>query len=138
VARAGVTEYRVVIPGRPVPAQRMTQRSKWSTRSQRSLTYQRLVAQAALAARLPRPLPWEYVQIDITIYLRATRKGALPGNRGDWDNLGKSICDGIQYAGVLANDKAIIDGMVHIRPCSSPGEERAEVVLREATLGGGD
>ncbi|MBY6277894.1 RusA family crossover junction endodeoxyribonuclease [Symbiobacterium thermophilum] len=133
MARAGLTEYRVVIPGRPVPAQRMTQRSKWSPRSQRSLAYQRLVAQVALAARLPRPLPWEYVDVLVWVFLRPTKAGKLPGSRGDWDNYGKAVCDGLQYAGVLRNDRDVTDGATKVRPALD-GEERAEVILREAIL----
>lgn len=127
-------EYRLVIPGRAVPAQRMTQRTKWTARSRRSLDYQGLVARAALAARLPRPLPWEYVQLEATVYLRPTRAGKLPGNRGDWDNYGKAICDGLQYAGVLKNDRDVTDGATKIRPALDGGE-RADVILREARLG---
>lgn len=127
--------YRLVIPGRPVPAQRMTQRSKWSPRSQRSLAYQRLVAQAAIAARLPRPLPWEYVRLEAAVYLRPTRIGRLPGNRGDADNYLKALADGLQYAGVLGNDKSVIEESIRIRPALD-GEERAVVILREAILDG--
>jgi len=108
----------------------MTQRSKWSRRSRRSLDYQGLVARAALLARLPRPLPWEYVQLEATVYLRPTKDGRLPGNRGDGDNYLKALADGLQYAGVLANDKVAIDESVCIRPALN-GEERAEVILRE-------
>lgn len=127
-------EYRLTIPGRPVPAQRMTQRTKWTARSRRSLDYQRQVAQAALGARLPRPLPWEYVQLEATVYLRPTRDGKLPGNRGDADNYLKALADGLQFAGILGNDRAAIDASIRIRPALD-GEERAEVILREATLG---
>lgn len=128
------TEYRLTIPGRPVPAQRMTQRTKWSQRARHSLDYQQAVAQAAIAARLPRPLPWEYVQLEAVIYLLPTRAGRLPGNRGDADNYLKALADGLQYAGVLGNDRAAIDESVRIRPALD-GEERAEVILREADWG---
>lgn len=127
------TEYRLVIPGRPVPAQRMTQRTKWTARSRRSLDYQGLVAQAALAARLPRPLPWEYVRLEAAVYLRPTRTGRLPGNRGDADNYLKALADGLQYAGVLGDDKSVIEESIRIRPALD-GEERAVVILREAIL----
>lgn len=126
-------EYRLTIPGRPVPAQRMTQRTKWTARSRRSLEYQGLVARAALAARLPRPLPWEYVRLEAAVYLRPTRTGRLPGNRGDADNYLKALADGLQYAGVLGNDKSVIEESIRIRPALD-GEERAEVILKEAIL----
>ncbi|WP_374711399.1 RusA family crossover junction endodeoxyribonuclease [Symbiobacterium terraclitae] len=128
-----MTEYRLIIPGRPVPAQRMTQRTKWTARSRRSLDYQGLVARAALAARLPRPLPWEYIRLEAAVYLRPTRGGRLPGNRGDADNYLKAVADGLQYAGVLGNDRSVIDESIRIRP-TLDGQERVEVILREVML----
>ena len=127
--------YGFVVPGRPVPAVRMTQRSKWTDAAQRSLAYQRTVGYAAIAQSLPRPLPWEWMGISIRIYLKATkeRKGRmrLPKNAGDWDNCAKAIQDGLQHAGVIGNDRAVIAGMVRMIPCESEADERAEVELWE-------
>ena len=122
------------IPGRPVPAVRMTQNTKWTPSAQRSLAYQRMVAQVAQYAIHPRPLPWEYVQVVVTVHLKATKKGDLPGNRGDWDNYGKAVCDGMQYGNVFKNDRCITCGTADVQPCATEAEERAEVVLSERVL----
>jgi crossover junction endodeoxyribonuclease RusA len=123
--------HRFTIPGRPVPAVRMTQGTKWSKPAQRSLAYQRMVAQVGVYTIKPLPLPWEYVAAHITIYLKVNKKGQLPGNRGDWDNYGKAICDGLQYGEVFLNDRCITRGIVDVEPCLTEAEERAEVVLTE-------
>lgn len=126
--------YTCTVPGRPVPAVRMTQRSKWSPPAQRSLAYQQTVAYAALAAHLPRPLPWEWVGLTLRIYLRAIKqKGQirLPLNAGDWDNYAKAVQDGLQHAGVLANDRCVIAGQVRLVPCLHDEDQRVEIELRE-------
>lgn len=119
------------IPGRPVPAQRMTQRSKWSKRARRSLDYQERVALIAKSAVKVKPLPWRYVKAHVTLYLKVNQDGHLPGNRGDVDNCLKAILDGVQYAEVFANDRAVTEATVSIEPCLTFEEERAEVVLSE-------
>lgn len=118
------------IPGRPVPAQRMTQRSKWSKRARRSLDYQEKVAWIA-RAKIGGMLPWRYIEAEIIIYLKVNKDGHLPGNRGDWDNLGKAVCDGMQYGEVFSNDRAITKALVDIQPCLTVEEERVEVTLSE-------
>jgi crossover junction endodeoxyribonuclease RusA len=121
------------VPGRPIPAARMTQATKWSKRARRSLDYQERVAIIAKSAVKVKPLPWRYVQALVVVYLKVNDNGDLPGNRGDWDNYGKSVCDGIQYGEVLHNDRAITLGTVDVQPCFSHAEERAEVTLSERT-----
>ena len=37
-------KINLTIPGRPIPAQRMTQKTKWTDRAQKSLNYQEMVA----------------------------------------------------------------------------------------------
>lgn len=118
--------WHLTVPGRPVPAVRMTTRSKWSQRARQSLSYQQQVAYYAVAAKLPRPVPGEYVALTITIYLQAV-KGRLPGRRGDIDNLHKAVQDGLQYAGVLANDRCVVES--HVRLVPTPGDDRVEIEL---------
>lgn len=126
--------YAFTVPGRAIPAARMTQRSKWSPRARRSLGYQETVAYAAIAAGLPRPLPWEWIGIGVRVYLKGVRKRKkdpvrLPLNAGDADNFLKGVVDGAQYAGVLANDRAVVYGQVRLIPCRSDDEQRVEVEL---------
>lgn len=124
----------LTLPGRPVPAVRMTQRSKFvDPQAQRYLVYKRAVGYYALAAKVPRPLPWEWVGISLNVYLRAIRvKGAparLPKNAGDWDNYAKSVQDALQAAGVLANDRCVIEGHVKLHMCDTDGQQRVEVEM---------
>ncbi len=110
-----------VVPGRPVPAQRMTRYGKWRERAKKSLEYQKLVALTAWAAQVPQftgP-----VKLTCRFFFRN-------GQHGDLSNLVKSIEDGLQYGGILVNDRQVIrygEGTgIYFGP-----EERAEVWIEE-------
>ncbi len=111
-----------VVPGRPVPAQRMTQKSKFaSPRARLSLEYQKLVALCALAAKAPKftgP-----VQLTCRFFFKSRQ-------HGDLSNLVKAIEDGLQYGGVIKNDRQVLrygegTGIYY------DSEERAEVWIEE-------
>src|SRR5690554_336953 len=111
----------ITIPGRPVPAQRMTQKSKWSDRAQRSLDYQKQVAwewkAAAKALKLERPL-----KLTAKFYFKDKR-------HGDLSNLVKAIEDGLQYGQAFDNDKQIVrygESGIYF-----DDDERAEIVIEE-------
>lgn len=127
-------EIRLTIPGRPVPAVRMTQRTTWTPQARRSLDYQQIVALVGQSVIHSRPLPWRYVRVNITVYLKVNKDGDLPGNRGDWDNFGKAVCDGLQYGQIFANDRSITAGAVEVEPCATASEERVEVELTERIM----
>jgi Holliday junction resolvase RusA-like endonuclease len=112
----------------------MTQRSKWSPQAKRSLEYQRGVAQVAALCVGQKARDWRFVEVEVWVYLAVTAKGELPENRGDWDNYAKAVCDGIQYAEVLMNDRCILDGHAHVRPCATKVEERVEVAMSQVVL----
>lgn len=112
----------------------MTRNSKWSDPAKRSLAYQQVVATVAVSAIKPLPLTWEYVRVAITIYLKVNKRGELPGNRGDWDNYAKAVCDGMQYGAVFVNDRCITAGSVEVEPCLTEAEERVEVALSEKLM----
>lgn len=110
-----------VVPGRPVPAQRMTRYSTWQTRAKRSLEYQKWVAYCALAAQVPQftgP-----VQLTCRFFFRN-------GQHGDLSNLVKAVEDGLQFGGVLRNDRQVMrygEGTgIYYGP-----EERAEIEIEE-------
>ena len=120
-----MAKYKLVIPGRPVPAQRMTRKTKWTDRAQKSLNYQREIAwewkAVANGLKLEGPL-----KLTAKFYFKDRR-------HGDLSNLVKAIEDGLQYGQAFDNDKQIIrygegTGIYY------DDEERAEIIIEE--LGG--
>lgn len=83
-----MSEARFTIPGKPVPAVRMTQKSKWANpQAQRYLQYKDAVGWAAKTA-IQEPIEGP-VGVDIEIYLKDRLK-----RRWDIDNVAKAILDG--------------------------------------------
>lgn len=74
------------VPGRPIPAERMTQRSKFSDRAQRYLKYKALVGWRAKQAHIQ--MTNGPVTVAMLFYFSNNR---LP----DVDNLVKAILDGL-------------------------------------------
>lgn len=91
--------YTFTVPGRPVPKARMTRNTKWTPRAKRSLEYQELVAWCARAANIPT------FTGDVMLTVRICQKSR---GQADLSNLIKGIEDGIQYAGIVKNDRQII------------------------------
>jgi len=110
-----------VVPGRPVPACRMTQRSKFYERAKRALEYQELVALCARAAHAPAFSG--QVRLTCRFFFRDR-------THGDLSNLVKAIEDGLQYGGVLRNDRQVIRYGAGTGIYYGP-EERAEVIVEE-------
>lgn len=108
------------VPGRPVPAARMTQRSKWGKRAQRYLAYKGEVGWAAKAARCPRFKG--RVRVDIDLHIRG-------GRIGDVDNYAKSILDGLN--GVAREDDRQVVELHIYRHTEKP--QRAEVRIQEVS-----
>lgn len=107
------------IPGRPVPAVRMTQRSKWKNeRAKKYLTYKGTVGWAAKAVRCPRFKG--RVRVDIDLYIQG-------GRIGDVDNYAKSILDGLN--GVAWFDDEQVAELHVYRHASKP--QRAVVRVQE-------
>lgn len=117
-------ELFFVVPGRPVPAARMTQRSKFaSARARKSLEYQEYVAWCGRAAAKGAPAFLGPVELTCRFFFR-------DGRHGDLSNLIKAIEDGLQYGGIIKNDRQVI------RYGAGTGiyygsEERTEVRVRE-------
>lgn len=117
-----VKNIKFIIPGRPVPAVRMTQKGKYKNSSaQRYLDYKQHVGWSAKVAGVK--LITRDVAIDIMIYLRC---GPL---EGDWDNYAKSICDGLNGIGYI-DDRQIVDGRCRKVFGVKASEERVEVEIR--------
>ncbi|MFZ4452068.1 RusA family crossover junction endodeoxyribonuclease [Salibacterium aidingense] len=108
------------IPGRPVPAVRMTRRGVHVKKSaQRYLSYKSMVGWIAKQQKV-KPIDGP-VEIDITVHL-------CGGNQGDIDNYAKSITDGLNTI-AYEDDKQIHSMHLHKRQCSKE-EERAEVKIQ--------
>jgi Holliday junction resolvase RusA-like endonuclease len=127
---------RLIIPGRPVPAARMTRneaklmkygrhptnkalQDKYD-RIKRYLDYKDYVAWTAKTNGIP--YSEDKLRIEIDIYTN--------GNVGDWDNYGKSICDALQGI-ACKNDRQFKGGRVDIWECPG-GQERAEITIEGA------
>jgi len=123
MSRTG-NELFFVVPGRPVPAARMTQRSKFAcARARKALKYQEFVAWCARAKAKGAPAFSGPVELTCRFFFR-------DGRHGDLSNLIKAIEDGLQYGGVIENDRQVV------RYGAGTGiyfdeEERTEVRVRE-------
>ena len=115
---------KITIPGRPVPAVRMTQRGKYiKGRAQKYLAYKEQVGWCAKVAGV-KPTD-KKVCIEIRLYISG-------GIHGDWDNYAKSICDGLNGI-AYKDDKQIVSGKVEKVLGVTKAEERAEVIIWEAS-----
>lgn len=112
--------YGFSVGGRPKPAPRMTQRSKWGHTDY--LDYKTLVAQEAMLAKcnevmlkIPQPVVW------IEVYVAG-------GKHGDWDNYGKTVCDALKGI-AWKDDKAILFGAVEKILVKDKADERMLVYI---------
>jgi Holliday junction resolvase RusA-like endonuclease len=102
--------YSITVVGRPVPKKTMTAGSKWKDeRAKKTLAYQEAVGLLA-RARYPGLTIIGPVSLTVKVFLRPSPKNPnLPtGQRGDLSNYIKAAEDGLQYAGIIKNDKQII------------------------------
>lgn len=114
---------RIVIPGRPVPAVRMTQRSKFkSPQAQRYLAYKEQVGwEAKAAGAKPTKMPCE---VKAVVYLDIKKTDM------DVDNLAKSLMDGLNKI-AWEDDRQVTDLTICKRFVLGPKDERAEIEIRE-------
>lgn len=86
------------IPGRAIPAVRMTQRSKFTPRAKRYLAYKNQVAWVACSVSKRKPTKKD-VGIEMDVYLNG-------GTQGDIDNYFKSIADALNKV-VYEDDRQV-------------------------------
>ena len=112
----------ITIPGRPVPAVRMTQKDKWKDSAKKYLTYKSVIG---IIARQQCKFP---TQQSVAVIVRAYLKGktTLMGMDGDVDNYLKSALDGMNKI-VFADDRQVIQAVVLKLPCQSEVEQRMEI-----------
>jgi crossover junction endodeoxyribonuclease RusA len=116
---------KFTVPGRPIPAVRMTQRGKFvKAQAGRYLAYKNQIGWAAKAAKATK--------IDGPVEVNAI--AYIHGNRdGDVDNLAKSFLDGLN--GICWNDdKQVVKLTVKKKKVATKDEQRAEIEIREAKL----
>lgn len=121
--RATKTEIcNITVPGRAIPAVRMTQRSKFTPRARRYLAYKNQVAWIAKAG-FNGKITKRDVGIKMDVYLNG-------GNQGDVDNYFKSIADSLNKV-VYEDDRQVKEMFARKIECDSDKEERVEVTVYE-------
>jgi crossover junction endodeoxyribonuclease RusA len=115
---------QLIIPGRPVPAVRMTQRSKYANpQAQRYLVYKEQVSWQG-RSRIKTPLPkTTNASVSIQFYIH---KGQTP----DIDNLIKSILDGLNGI-AWQDDKQVVKVVAERLATADKKSERVEVEIRQ-------
>ena len=111
-----------VVPGKPVPKVRMTQRSKFSKQAKRCLEYQGRVETCAWLAGQNFGIPEPPVAITL-LFSFADRV------RRDPDNLAKSVLDGLQPAIIPDDSTKIVRHLVISVDHVDPGDEQVEVTI---------
>jgi len=111
--------HSFIVNGRPVPAVRMTQRSKWTPQAQKYLAYKGLVGWSAKASGIKALVG--PVRVSMTIY--------VGGRRGDIDNYVKAIFDGLKGI-AWDDDRQVTCVSCRIQPVGSH-VERVEVTVEE-------
>lgn len=117
--RIGLVTFTV--PGHPVPAVRMTQKSKWYGKAKRYLDYKERVGWYAKEAGI-RQIRGP-AQLVVRVYVR-------PSHQGDWDNYGKTVSDALNGV-AWEDDRQVRRATVEIIPVRRQEEERVEIEVRE-------
>lgn len=120
VTKTGI--YNFVVPGRAIPAVRMTQRSKYTPRARRYLAYKNQIAWVARSEYKGDPTN-KPVGIVLNVYLNG-------GVQGDIDNYFKSIADALNKI-VYQDDRQIKEMSARKIECESTKDERVEVTVYE-------
>lgn len=114
----------ITIPGRPVPAVRMTQKSKWSDSAKKYLGYKQLIG---MIARPYFTLPTkEQVNVRVVVFL--TGKTTPMGMDGDVDNYLKSALDGLNKI-AFVDDRQVMGAIVDKIPCQRATEQKMDIYI---------
>lgn len=108
------------VPGRAVPAVRMTQRSKFTKQSKRYLAYKNQVAWMARSKYKKKPVSSD-VKVEVDIYL-------MGGVQGDIDNYFKAITDSLNEI-IYKDDRQVKEMKARKIDCKRKDEERVEVTV---------
>lgn len=110
------------VPGRAIPAVRMTQRSKFTSRARRYLAYKNQVGWIARSKYKNKPVSSD-ISVRVDIYLNR-------GIQGDVDNYFKAITDSLNKI-VYEDDRQIKEMFARKIECDSAKYERVEVTVYE-------
>jgi len=122
-----ITETKIVVPGRPIPYVRMTQRGKYVKKNaQRYMDYKSTVAWSYKAKKGPKLNG--NIEIGVTVYLHG--KTTPMGMDGDVDNYIKTAMDSLNKI-AYDDDRQVVRAIGEKKPCKSQKEERMEIKLRE-------
>lgn len=113
----------ITIPGRPIPAVRMTQRSKWGISARNYLKYKDLISVIA-RQHCKIPIVGD-VKVRVIVWLHG--KTTPMGNDGDVDNYLKSALDGLNKI-AFVDDRQVISAKVDKIPCSEE-KQRMEIEI---------
>jgi Holliday junction resolvase RusA-like endonuclease len=114
---------KLTIPGRPVPAVRMTQRSKFSNKTaQRYLAYKEQIGWEAKAAGCKEPLIGK-IEVSAKAYIK------LLSREIDIDNLAKAFLDGLNKI-AWYDDQQVVRLIMDKIYVGHASEERAEIEFR--------
>lgn len=119
-------EKHLIVPGRPIPAARMTRKGKWiKKQAQKYLAFR---AQVKSEAEKCFSEPWDGpVGVAMWFYVKVNR------TRGDGDNLMKAVLDGLNKVAYY-DDRQVVEGHFYILN----GEpQRTEVAIWKLTPDGG-
>lgn len=116
------------LPGRPVPAARLTRRALWTPRAKRHLAHKAAIGWAAKAAGVR--LLTGPVRVSCRFYVHG-------GNVPDSDNCLKAVLDGLQGV-AYANDRQVVDARGVRLVAWTRDAERTEVEVGEVEEGDGD
>lgn len=108
------------VPGRAIPAVRMTQRSKFTRQAKRYLSYKNQVGYIARSTYKKKPVSSD-VKVKVDIYLKG-------GVQGDIDNYFKAITDSLNNI-VYEDDRQVKEMIARKLDCEKKEDERVEVVI---------
>ncbi len=116
-----MSEVKIVIPGRPVPYVRMTQRGKFvKSRAKKYLEYKNSIGWIA-KTKIKTPTSAS-ICITVKVYINGNKQG-------DADNYLKTAMDGLNKIAYI-DDIQVIKASVEKIPCDKK-EERMEIVIKE-------
>src|SRR5690606_4785358 len=108
------------VPGRAIPAVRMTQRSKFTKQSKRYLAYKNQVAWMARSKYKKKPVSSD-VKVEADIYL-------MGGVQGDIDNYFKAITHSLNEI-IYKDDRLVKEMKAWKLDCRRTDEMRVEVTV---------